>query len=52
MLDREALALMALGFRPCFYLELWCKDHGAIRCAGEFESTGNRHPCPICHAMR
>jgi hypothetical protein len=37
VLDSETLALMALGYRAASYLELYCPDHGAIRCAVEGE---------------
>jgi len=37
MLDSEALALMAYGFRRCFYLGLYRKDHGNIRVAVAIE---------------
>ena len=47
MLDGEALDLMKLGFRRCFYLELECRQHGSIRIASETKPT-KHYPCPIC----
>jgi hypothetical protein len=49
LLDSEALALMALGYRAASYLELYCPDHGAIRCAVAAEGPQPRHPCPLCN---
>jgi hypothetical protein len=37
VLDNEAPALMALGYRAASYLELYCPEHGAIRCAVKAE---------------
>jgi hypothetical protein len=48
VLDGEALALMGLGFRLCFYLELWCPAHGAIRCTVEMQPQ-DHHACPLCN---
>lgn len=47
MFDGEALALMGLGFRLCFYAEIYCPTDGVLRIALEYE-PGDRHPCPRC----
>jgi hypothetical protein len=48
MLDGEALALMGLGFRRIYFLELWCPSDGAIRVAIEYQPS-NRYDCPLCN---
>ncbi len=53
VLDAEALALVSLGYRQAFFLELYCATHGAIRIAIATElEPSKRHPCPICGESR
>jgi hypothetical protein len=46
-LDKLSPAFIRGGYRQCFYLELHCSTHGAIRVAVETEPA-QQHPCPLC----
>ncbi len=53
MLDGDALGLTTLGFKPCDYVELYCRIHGVIRLAVEkFEEGSDSWPCPLCNLPR
>ena len=46
--DELALELTNYGFLPAYFLNLYCSDHGSIRCAVAYQPDCNSHPCPVC----
>jgi len=38
------------GLTRCWYVALYCREHGEIRTALE-EEPARRHPCPLCAAL-
>lgn len=51
VLDAEALALMALGYRKISYVELHCWRHGDIRGAVEEDEPAEVQRCPFCRTL-
>ena len=48
-LDNLVTDLTHVGYRPCFYLELHCGEHGDVR-VGIESAPPNEYACPLCGA--
>ena len=53
-MERSALALELQSNRltHCYYLRLYCAQHGEFRAAADHAPVSQQYPCPLCGVPR